>query len=68
MLDHPNVIKLLEIYDIEEHIFLVQEFCAGGELFDKIFAQGSLDEVQAANIFLQLVQAVNYCHMNKICH
>ena len=35
-LNHPNIIKLLEVYQDERKIYLVQEHCTGGELFDMI--------------------------------
>ena len=35
-MDHPNIIKLLEIYDWKNHFYLITELCEGGELFDKI--------------------------------
>lgn len=67
-LDHPNIIKLFEIFEDETYIYLVQEFCAGGELFDHIAAQDHFDEFYAASIFEQVLKALWYCHKNKICH
>jgi len=32
-LDHPNIIKLYEIWEWNEVCFLVLEYCEGGELF-----------------------------------
>ena len=32
-LDHPNIIKLFEVYENDDWIFFVQELCKGGELF-----------------------------------
>ena len=34
--DHPNIIKLYEIYEDDSHIDLIMEECVGGELFDRI--------------------------------
>lgn len=33
-LDHPNIIKLYEIWEWQNICFLVLEYCAGGELFN----------------------------------
>ena len=34
--DHPNILKLYEVYEGEYHIYLVLELLKGGELFDRI--------------------------------
>jgi len=34
--DHPNIIKLYEIYESGDYIYLVMELLEGGELFDLI--------------------------------
>jgi calcium-dependent protein kinase len=35
-MDHPNVIKLFEVYENKKSIYLVMEICEGGELFSLI--------------------------------
>ena len=67
-LDHPNIIKLFEIYEDTDSIYLVQEFCAGGELFDYIWENETLTEKVAAEIFEQMTQAIVYWHKNRIVH
>jgi calcium-dependent protein kinase len=67
-LDHPNVIKLFEIYEDKEYIYLVQEYLEGGELFEYIVSKEYLDEVQTARIFKQIISAILYCHKNAIWH
>jgi len=44
------------------------DLCTGGELFEKISEVGSFTEKDAANIFKQMMNAVNYCVIKKICH
>jgi len=67
-LDHPNVIKLYEYFEDEENVYLVCELCAGGELFDRIIKAEFFEEDQAAEIFRQILQALNYCHTQNIVH
>jgi calcium-dependent protein kinase len=35
-MDHPNIIKLYEVYDWKNCYYLILELCEGGELFDQI--------------------------------
>lgn len=35
-LDHPNIVKYYETYDDAKYMYLVMEYCNGGELFEKI--------------------------------
>ena len=66
-LDHPNVIKLYEVYDDERAIYLVMELCTGGELYDYV-SSAQYTERQACNIFHSIVKAINYCHQRGIAH
>lgn len=49
-LDHPNIIKLYEVYQDEKRYYIVTELCKGGELFDEIIRLGKFSEQQAADI------------------
>lgn len=70
--DHPNIIKLYEIYEDSRYIYLIMEECKGGELFDRIIekinAKHMFSEKQAAAIFKELMSSICYCHSQKICH
>lgn len=35
-LDHPNIIRMHEVYEEKASFYLVTEICEGGELFDVI--------------------------------
>ena len=71
-LDHPNIIKLYEIFQNEKYIYLIMELCTGGELFNKIIEKTENGEIfserEAANIFRQIILAISYCHNKKIAH
>ncbi len=36
MIRHPNLIQMYEIIETTKYLFLVMEYCSGGELFDYI--------------------------------
>lgn len=46
-LNHPNIIRLYEVYEGDFHIYLVMDLLEGGELFDRIINKGNLDEAKA---------------------
>lgn len=66
--DHPYIVKLYEVWEDNRYIYLVQECCNGGELFNYIIKKKRLTEKEAAGIFHQLITAVNYLHKNGIVH
>lgn len=67
-LDHPNIVKLFEIYEFGHNIYLVTEMCDGGELFYHITKTKYLTESQAAKIMRQIFSAVAYLHSKRVCH
>jgi len=67
-LDHPNIIKLYEIWEWNDVCFLVLEFCEGGELFHYIIEKKYLSEEQSAYIMKQLFLALEYLHSKQISH
>lgn len=71
-MDHPNIIKLFEVFEDKRYVYLVMEECTGGELFDKIIDKLQNDTIfterEAAKIFKQVMSSVCYCHMEGICH
>jgi calcium-dependent protein kinase len=67
-LDHPYIVKVFEYFSDEKFIFIVMELVQGGELFDRIMDVHHFSEKKAAEIFQQILSAVNYLHLNKIVH
>ncbi|CAK77224.1 unnamed protein product (macronuclear) [Paramecium tetraurelia] len=66
--NHENIIKLYEILESDENLYLVMEYAKGGELFDYIVKKHQLSEPTAAHLFIQLINAVEYLHQQKIAH
>lgn len=65
--NHPNIIKLVEVHEDQKYLHLVTELCTGGELFDRIIAktqsdEGHFSEADAAAIVRCILDAIAYCH------
>lgn len=67
-MDHPNIIKLYDVFEGNRHLHLVTELCTGGELFDRIIARGHYSEADAAVLVRKICDAVKHCHDRDICH
>lgn len=67
-LHHDNIIQLYEIIATESHIWMVLEYCPGGELFDYLCDRGALDEWECRSIFGQLCLAVAFVHSKGVVH
>ncbi|CAG7830015.1 unnamed protein product, partial [Allacma fusca] len=61
-LSNPYICKLYHVFETPEKIFMVMEYCRGGELFDYIVQRDRLDELEAKRIFRQIALAVAYIH------
>lgn len=49
-LDHPNIMKIFEVFEDNVNYFLVTELCQGVELFETIQAKVRFSEYEAAEI------------------
>lgn len=69
-LDHPNVVRLEEVYETPTRVCLVEELCSGGELFDRLEEQPlyRYSEEQCLKIVRQITTAVAYLHSKGIVH
>eukprot|EP00290_Baffinella_frigidus_P026487 CAMPEP_0180244656 /NCGR_PEP_ID=MMETSP0987-20121128/34547_1 /TAXON_ID=697907 /ORGANISM="non described non described, Strain CCMP2293" /LENGTH=109 /DNA_ID=CAMNT_0022212199 /DNA_START=13 /DNA_END=339 /DNA_ORIENTATION=- len=67
-LDHPNCVKLYDVYEARSEFFLCMEPVTGGQLLERIIAKDHYSEREAASCFVQLVDAVHYLHSKGIVH
>jgi len=66
LLEHQNVLKLMDVYENRKNLYLVLEHVSGGELFDYLVRKGRLSPREALRFFRQIVSAVDFCHrVNK---
>jgi calcium/calmodulin-dependent protein kinase I len=67
-IDHKYVIKLLDLFDTPEYLYLVMELVTGGELFDRIVEREAYSEADAKEVIHQLLDALEYIHSKDIVH
>lgn len=68
MLDHPNIIKLVDAFEDRKYLVIISELCTGGELYDHLISAETYTQQVAASVFKQMVKAVNFCHQHGIVH
>ena len=66
-LDHPNIVKLLNARQENNSVHLIMEYVTGSSLENYIKTR-NIDQVEAAKIFKQILNAVNYYHMAGVVH
>ena len=66
---HPNIIKLYDVYENEKYIYIIMEYCLGGDLFSYIEKRNfKLSEERACEIIHKLCTAVYFLHQYGIVH
>ena len=67
-LDHPCIIRVYDVYDTLNAVYIILELVEGGELFDRIVASGQFDEPTSKFLFRQMCLGVKYLHDRSITH
>ncbi|CAE7469154.1 CPK3 [Symbiodinium sp. CCMP2456] len=67
-LDHPNIVKLFETFEDDDYLYLVLEYCAGGDVLDNLLSNGIMDELAAAMVMRGMLSALNYLNANGYVH
>jgi serine/threonine-protein kinase HSL1 (negative regulator of Swe1 kinase) len=68
LIDHPNIMRLYDVWETSTELYLILEYVEGGELFDYICENGRLSTSEALGYFQQIIAAVDYCHHFNIAH
>eukprot|EP00639_Heterosigma_akashiwo_P033790 CAMPEP_0194743716 /NCGR_PEP_ID=MMETSP0296-20130528/100459_1 /TAXON_ID=39354 /ORGANISM="Heterosigma akashiwo, Strain CCMP2393" /LENGTH=465 /DNA_ID=CAMNT_0039655767 /DNA_START=157 /DNA_END=1551 /DNA_ORIENTATION=+ len=69
-LNHPSIVKIHEHFIEADHLFIIEEYAPGKELFEVILDKPKrcLTEDEAKPIIIQLIDAVEYLHSQEIVH
>ncbi|ESO10538.1 hypothetical protein HELRODRAFT_96872, partial [Helobdella robusta] len=66
--EHPNIIKLRDIYDYKSRIYMVTNLLKGGELLDRILKNKYFSEREASTILHVIAKTVYYLHSKGVVH
>ena len=67
-IDHPNIVKIIDIYKNSKNAIIIMEDCKGGDFLDKIKMHKDWHEGLVAYYFKQICSAIAYLHRNGIVH
>ena len=68
LMNHPNIMRIYDVYEGERELYLILEYVEGGELFDFLVNRGKLAPLEALAYFKQIVYVLNYAHAFSIIH
>src|SRR6266545_7010167 len=68
LIDHPNILKLYDVWETSSSLYLILEYVQGGELFDYLCNEGRRPTHEGLDYFQQIISAVDYCHRFNIAH
>ena len=60
--------RFIEVLLTPTDLAIVMEYASGGELFDRVLANGRMREDEARYFFQQLISGVDYCHAKGVAH
>ena len=66
--DHPNIVKIYEIFKDLKNLYIVMEFVDGKELFEYVVENTKINEKDSAVITKQLLKTIKYLNSLNICH
>ena len=67
-LNHPNIIKVLDLFEENNTSYYVMEYCSGGSLDNKIKRENGLNEKESVRYAMQTGMALKYMHSKKMLH
>uniref|UniRef100_A0A7S2ZFU4 Calmodulin n=1 Tax=Rhodosorus marinus TaxID=101924 RepID=A0A7S2ZFU4_9RHOD len=65
---HSNIVQIFGAYEDEDNVHIVLELCTGGDLFERVIAQGKYSEKDCANLCRQMLEMVEHCHSRGVVH
>ncbi|KAL3905171.1 MAG: hypothetical protein SGPRY_011010 [Prymnesium sp.] len=67
-LNHPNVVRLIDVQTTERHVYLLLEFCPGGDLMKLIKTKGAQSEQSSLSYLAQLALGLQQLRSRNLIH
>ncbi|ETO23735.1 Protein kinase domain containing protein [Reticulomyxa filosa] len=67
-LNHKNVVRLTDWVETKKRIYMVVEFCNGGDVFERILKQKTFSEWEAGHVVRQVAEGLEHIHSKGIVH
>ena len=67
-IDHPNIMKIYEFFEDDNNIYLINEFCGGGDVASLHDKYGEFPEFLLKFVMSQVFLAISFLHSNKVVH
>lgn len=67
-MDHPNIVRVKDVYESETSISMVTECCEGGELYASLQDRGTCGDAESAEVTRQMLRVVRHLHARRIVH
>ena len=68
VIDHPNIVSMVDFFDEADYYFLVHELMKGGDVADSINKEYEVSERNLQKIISPLFDATLYLHNKGIVH
>merc|ERR1712032_251832 len=66
--EHPHIVKYHNVIETEQQVYVLMELIIGVDLFTHIVNHKGLSEPKACSLFVQICEALQFCHDNGVIH
>ena len=67
-LDHPNIMKIFEFFEDDDNMYLINEYCGGGDIAGLMDKYGVFPEFLLKYVMFEVFLAISFLHSNKVVH
>lgn len=67
-LTHPNIVRIIDVFEENNTAYYVMEYADGGSLADKVKSMGYLPEPLATRLICEVASALAYIHKRHMTH